>query len=177
MQIEDIFNVPSKDFCKIVGLSYRHFKRLKQDEVFSGCEGSKNRYWDLTKLIQAWLRYKLNKNENGAAGDSESEDLKAARIRNLDAQSDLRELDYQEQLNNVIRIEEVRDVISSVYIGVRTALNSLVGRNSHQFAAIDNPAKIRELLKKDIGWTLENAQKELQALIERQEDLPDEGSE
>lgn len=172
MQIDDTFNVTAKDFCKIIGVSYRHFKRLRQEEVFDGCEGLQKSRWDLTKVVQAWVRYNINKDED-ASGEAESADLKAARIRNLDAQSDLRELEYEEQLNQMISIEDATDVIVSAFAGIRTALNSLSGRSSHKFASIDSPGVIKKMLKKDIENCLEHAQSELGTYITRQEDLPD----
>ncbi|OAJ33092.1 hypothetical protein [Piscirickettsia salmonis] len=52
MKIDDVFNVTAKDFCKILDISYRHFKRLKQEEVFDQCEGEQKHRWDLTKVIK-----------------------------------------------------------------------------------------------------------------------------
>ncbi|MGJ3495122.1 hypothetical protein ACR9PT_11170, partial [Piscirickettsia salmonis] len=91
MQIDDIFNATTKDFCKVLSLSERHFRRLRNEGVFDGCESNKPYRWDLQKIIQAWTRYNIQKDEN-AEGETESSDLKEARIRNLDAQSNLREL-------------------------------------------------------------------------------------
>jgi hypothetical protein len=141
--------------ARVMGLSRRQFDRLVTAGVLP--RGGQARRFDLLAVGPAYFRYLRD-------GKAESSAAAAARLKLLEAQRRLLEQRTREREGELVERAEVSRVFSSALVQIAAALEGMAGRLAGELAAVDQPARIHEVITHETRRIRESAAAGLEQL-------------
>ena len=119
----------------VLRLSARHFYRLVREQVIP----RDGRLFDLMKVVPAYLRYQAD----GGAGTSE---MAAARLKLIQSQRRALDQRTRRESGKLVERAEVSRICSAAVVVFAASVDGMPGRLAGELAAIDQPAKLHEVL-------------------------------
>jgi hypothetical protein len=158
----DAVLVSARIAAAVIGLSRKQFDRLTRSGVIPR---ESPRTFNLVKVGPAYFQYVRD-------GRAESSTLAEARLKHIEAQRRSIEQRSRERSGELIERAEVRRVFSAAIVTVGASLDGLPGRLSGMLAAIDQPARIHEVIADEARRIRNAAAEELDRLAARERGEP-----
>ena len=112
-------------------------KRLEKVVSTGGAKGAK--LYDLSDALPALIL-------------GERTEMDEAKLRKMQAEADLKELEYRREQEEVVEVKEVRSYTLQLFKGVHNRIALRVPREiSQQLYKAESPAQITEVLQRELG--------------------------
>lgn len=113
-------------------------------------QGAKAWTFDLTEVVP-WII----KRERGLREANVDNPFVNAKTRATSAMAGLKEMELAEKRGQMVSVDDVTTALEQEYAVVKTSLRSIPGRVSQLCAVEHDPARIEELLKREVDQVLE----------------------
>jgi len=141
--------VPTSKIAEIIGRTEQRVNQLAKEGVLVKRATGK---WDLVQTLKAYIAYL----ENARGGDEGLEMQKIqAEVDYKRAKADTAQLELEELKGNMIRAEDVEDVMTDHVYVIRSMLIALPGRLAINVLSASTPAESSEIIRKEVYGILE----------------------
>jgi hypothetical protein len=140
----------------VLGISRRQFDRLVDRKVFVRAAAGERRF-RLHDVVRAYVAYVQH-------GKEASSEIAQARLAYLNTQREAVEQRTRERARELLERGDVARVFDASMVQIAAALDGLPGRMAGSLAAVNEPARIQELLADEVRRVRETAAADLAAL-------------
>lgn len=146
--------VKTADFCSIMGKSNQWAGQLTSQGTLNKKKTPYGSMYELKPNMQAYCDWLENRKSNNKDEKTEQKKIQAE-VKLKTAKAAIASIQAQELLGKMHRAEDVIAVTQDMIYAIRGELSALPGRVAIDVAAVDDPAMVSEIIRKEVYKIME----------------------